>query len=416
LRQTGYLLAIDGLNNLVDYGFHIYLARVLLPGPFAVLQSINAAVLVLLTAFAVSQPVVARFVAESAAAGHAPGLDRSLFRFYFLRTLLLGSLLTLLAWWSRAYLASWLNVPEAAVTLGSAMLLLATIRPVVLGILQGRRQFAAFGLTRLANALARFGAAVILVGRFGGGSLAAVAALPLASFISLLLGLAAVGRVWRASAPLPGSFRRPGALTISAFLAFTAYMSLLSMDLIWVNRLFAAETAGAYAAAVLLRRVLALLPGAVVVVMYPSAVAWVAQARLPDRLLAQATAVIIGLTLLLTALYAIMGQSIIRWTFGADYVSAAPLLVGMGLGMVGLGQAAVWMNFYLATRPQPYVLLLVATALAQIALFNQGNLSLPAIVTIFAASGWLAALGGLLLYLAWLRPALKTAAVSSGAT
>lgn len=404
---------MDGLINLVDYAFHIYLARVLLPGPFATLQLVNAAVLVMLTAFAVSQPVVARLVAASSATEDEPGVHRAVFRFYFLRTSLLGVLLTGLTWWRRAGIAAWLNVPEMAVMLGSTMVLLAMVRPVVLGMLQGRRQILLFGLTRLSNATARLGSAVALVLLFGGGSLAAVAALPLAGATSLLVGMLGLGRVWRQAPPLPESYRGRGALTISAFLAFTAYMSLLSMDLVWVNRLFDAETAGSYATAVLLRRVLALLPGAVVVVMYPSAVARLVLGKSPDKLLAQTLAAIIVMTSLLTALYATAGDVIIRWTFGGDYLPAAPLLLGMGLGMVGYGQTAVWLNFFLAARPQPYVLLLVTTAVAQVILFSQSNPSVDKMVAIFALSGWVTAIAGLLLYLGWLRPSLQAAAVSS---
>jgi O-antigen/teichoic acid export membrane protein len=248
------------------------------------------------------------------------------------------------------------------------------------------------------------------------GLVGAVVALPLGGLVALLFGLVAVGRrIWQAAPALPQQYHRPAQLTLSAFLAFIAYMSLLNVDLIWVNRLFTGETAALYATAVLLRRALALLPAAVIVVMYPRAVAQVSHGRLPDKLLLQTAVVVILPTLLLTAVYATLGNLIIRWTFGAAYVGAAPLLLGMGVAMLGFGLTAVWLNFYLATRPLPFVCLLASMAVAQILLFNQFHASVANFVAIFALSGWIVALGGLLLYLFWLRPLLKTTSSLPGA-
>lgn len=402
--QTGFLAGVDGLTNLTDYVFHIYLARALLPADFAVVQTVNTAVLILVTALAVLQPVVARYTAVSTAADYPPHTDRAIFQFYFPRSAIVGAGLVAVAWVIRPYLANWLGVPGTAVLITAPILFLVAVRPVVAGWLQGQRRFVSFGLTRLANALGRLLLAVLLIGLLSGGAAAALAAIPLGSLIALLAGLTAVGwRVWQTAPSLPDAFRRPGRLTLAAFLALTAYMSLLSLDLIWVNRTFAAETAGAYATAVLLRRVLLLLPGAVIVVMYPRAAARAAQGLLPDKLLAQTAVVVLLPTLGLTAVYTLAGPLLIRWTFGAAYAAAAPLLLPLGLGMAGFGLTAVWLNFYLATRPWPFAGLLLGAAVGQL-LFYDTAVSLSHIVAIFALSGWVTAVGGLVIYGGWLRP------------
>lgn len=404
--QTGFLTGIDGLTNLTDYVFHIYLARALLPADFAIVQTMNTAVLILVTALAILQPVVARYTAVSTTAAYPPHTDRAIFQFYFPRSAIVGAGLVAVAWLIRPYLANWLGVPATAVLITAPILFLVAVRPVVAGWLQGQRRFVPFGLTRLANALGRLLLAVLLIGLLNGGVTAALAAIPLGSLLALLVGLTAVGwHVWQAAPPLPPTFRRPGRLTLAAFLALTAYMSLLSLDLIWVNRTFAAETAGAYATAVLLRRVLLLLPGAVIVVMYPRAAARAAQGQLPDKLLGQTAVVVLLPTLGLTAVYALAGPLLIRWTFGAAYEAAAPLLLPLGLGMAGFGLTAVWLNFYLATRPWPFAGLLLGTAIVQLLFYNTA-VSLSQIVAIFAISGWVTAVGGLVIYGGWLRPSL----------
>ncbi|MCA9995969.1 MAG: hypothetical protein KDE56_09505 [Anaerolineales bacterium] len=416
-RQTGFLTGFDGLTNLLDYGFHIYLARVLLPGDFAVVQTLNTAALILLTAFAVLQPVVARYTAEATELDDSADIARAIFQFYAKWSTTVGLGLWLLALLGQQAIAGWLNVPQTAVSLTTFILFLATTRPVIAGLLQGRHQFVAFGTTRLVNALGRLGCALLLVTFLRTGLTGAVVSLPVGGLLALLFGLAAVGRnAWQPAPPLPAKFRHALPLVSTTFLAFIAYMSLLNVDLIWVNRLFAPETAGAYATAVLLRRALSLLPAAVIVVMYPRAVAQMAQGRLPDKLLLQTAVVAMLPTLLFTLVYATLGDLIIRWTFGAAYGGADSLLLTMGMAMLGFSLTAVWLNFYLATHPLPFVVWLLIVAVAQLLLFSQFHSSPTTFATIFALSGWVTALGGLLLYLLWLRPRLKRASFLPNAT
>jgi O-antigen/teichoic acid export membrane protein len=414
-----FLFGVDSFTNLVDYGFHVYLGRVLLPAEFAIVQTINSVLLILVTAFGVMQPVVARFVAEAeagqgggpppqpAAASSTAVQSRVVFQSLFRVCAAAGLLLSALAWLGRDSLALWLNVPTGAVGLSAVMILLALVRPVVGGMLQGQERFLAFGSTRSIHAVARFGVAVVLLG-LGGGAVAAIAAFPISGILALVGGLLFLGvAVWRPGAPLPrhvwhDAFR----LSAAAFVAFAAYMSMLNSDLIWVNRNLGAETAGVYATAVLLRRVLALMPGAVLVVMYPRVVSKVTRGQLPDSILWKAALVVSGSTLALTGLYFAFGQDIILLAFGESYGAAAPLLGWMGIGMLGYGLASIWVNLSLATRPLPFVSLLAVLAILEHALLARLQDNVFQATATFLGLGWALALGGLLVYLLILRPGL----------
>jgi O-antigen/teichoic acid export membrane protein len=412
LSQTGFLFAIDSLTNFIDYAFHIYLGRVLLPADFAMVQAVNAVLLVVITTFAVLQPVVARHIAENVAEFGAEKSaaiqDRAVFQTFFKISLAAGLLLTLLALAGQKPLESLLNIPAAAVSLSAGMLLLSLLRPVVAGTLQGQQRFIAFGLTRLAFAANRFGAAILLI-LLGAGGLGAVAAMPIGSALALSGGLFFLGRaIWRPAPALPAHLvQRTLRLSTAAFLAYAAYMGLQSSDLIWVNRFFDSQDAGSYAAAVLLRRIFALLPGVITIIMYPRIVTLVAQKQMPDRLLIKSLAAITLSNLLLLVLYALFNQPLVRLMFAGQYSSAAPLLPGMALAMLGYGLAVVWLNLYLATRPAPFVILLAGTVLLQNLLLAANHQTLEQVLLIFSLSGWLLAVGGTLLYLFWLRPILK---------
>jgi O-antigen/teichoic acid export membrane protein len=407
-RQAMFLFGVDLVSNVVDYGFHAYLGRALLPGDFAVFQTVNSTLLIAIATLSMMQPVVARYVAEAEAreAAHSDH-SRGIFRLFFQRSVILGLLLMGAVWLLKNPLAQWINVPALAVGLSSMVLLLTLLRSVIGGMLQGQQRFVAFGLTRSAYAIGRFFVGALLIG-WGGGVLGAVAALPIGALLAVLCGLSFLGLVvWRPADAIPRQLWRKGLrLSAGAFVASAAYMSLLSSDLIWVNRRFAAEVAGSYATLVLLRRVLVLLPGAIVVVMYPRAVGQVTRGNVPDRLLRQTIAVVVVSILLPTLAYFALGDTIVAFTFGSGYPEAGPLLGWMGLAMLGYGVASIWYNLYLATRPAPYVLLLVVTAVMQILLLSQFDATLMQVWSVFMLGGWTLALGGYALYRFWLRPRL----------
>lgn len=411
-RSAFFLLAVDAVTNGIDYGFHLYLGRALAPGDFAIIQTLNSLILIILTAFGVLQPVVARFVAEQAA---APLSAHAIFQHYFRVGVALGFLLLAVLWWLRRPLADWLHVPTAALAVAVWITPLALLRPVVAGLLQGRSQILAFGWTRLAHAFGRFAVAIPLISRYG--LVGAMAAFPLAALVALAAGLAFAGRsVWRPGQPLPSAagqgwphLRRGAQLAAAALLAYAAYMSLLNIDLIWVHRGFPPEVAGSYATAVLLRRVLTLAPGALIVVLYPRIIARVAQGGPPDALLLKSAAAILLPTLALTLFYFLYGADIVRLAFGRGYDLPNWLLGWAAVGMVGYTLGSIWLNFYLATRPWPFVLLILAVAAAQALYYSRIALSLDQILIGFILGGWTLAVGGLLLYLRKLRPALASA-------
>jgi O-antigen/teichoic acid export membrane protein len=280
-------------------------------------------------------------------------------------------------------------------------------RPVVAGVLQGQQRFVAFGVSRAVFAAGRLGLAVVFIG-LGGGVVAVVATMPIAALGALLVGLAVVGRgMWRQGAAVPAGVVWAGLrLSAGTFVALAANTALQSNDLIWVNRAMTAEVAGAYAGAVLLRRALALLPGAVVVIFFPRVVAAVAQRRVPDRLLAVAMAATMLPTLMLTVAYGLAGRWIVGLVFGGAYGAAGGWLGWMGVGVLGYIVASIWLNLFLATRPLPFIGLLAGTAVGQVAALSLYHQSIGQVIGIFALAGWVVAMGGGVLYLFWLRPKL----------
>jgi O-antigen/teichoic acid export membrane protein len=398
------LFGLDAFTNVVDYGFHLFIGRFLTPGDFAIVQTANAIMLVVVTTFAVMGPVVAKYGGKSELAER----QRAVFQQFLRQSALVGLGLTAVIWLAQSSLAQWLNIPANLIPLIAVTAFLALVRPVITGLLQGQERFIAFGLVRTVFASGRLLLAVAWIGWWGGTAFAGVAVLPLALILSFIAGLLFLGRaIWQRGLTLPDTTMWSGwRLSLAAFLAYASYMSFFSLDLVWVNRYFAPELAGGYASAVVLRRVVALLPGVAVVILYPRVVAWIKQGRVPDKLLWRATALVVASGLVITAVYFRFAPAIIQLVFGPAYAAAVPILGWMGIAMVGFGLGSVWLNLYLATRPWPFVTGLTALMGIQLLLLNLFHATLMYVTAVFALTGWLMAIGGLLLYLLWLRPKL----------
>jgi O-antigen/teichoic acid export membrane protein len=165
-----------------------------------------------------------------------------------------------------------------------------------------------------------------------------------------------------------------------------------------VNQNLPGELAGAYAGLVLMRRIVALLPGVAVTVMFPRVVRSLSEGKLPTRILTQTTAIILAVSGTLSLLYFVFSDQLIEIIFGKGYRAAAPLLGWMGIAMIGVSLSSVWLNYYLAERPRNFVILLGIAMALEWTLLNLLPLSMQSAVLAFGATGWLLSLAGLALY------------------
>ena len=396
--QTAVLFLLDGLANITDFVFHFWMGRVLIPSDFAILQTLNSVALVYTTASGVFQPVVSRFVAEADARGEE-GSDSAIFQTFLRAAFWLGLILAGVVLILAEGVAALLNLPAWSIQISAALIFLSTLRPIAVGALQGKERFFAFGFTRLALSVGRI-LLVFFLMQAGFGLTGAVVALPFGWLVSVFCAFFLLGKpFWVRSKLASQNLLRDGwKLSCYALLAYIAFMSLTSLDLIWVNRHLPGEMAGAYASLVLMRRIVALLPGVAVTVMFPRLVRVLAEGRSPNRILAKTAAIIVTASGCLSLLYFVFNDQLITIIFGTDYEAAAPLLGWMGIAMIGISLSSIWLNYYLAEKPHNFVILLgVAVGLEWI-LLNLFPLSLQSAVLSFGATGWLLSAAGLVLY------------------
>jgi O-antigen/teichoic acid export membrane protein len=393
------LFLLEGLANVTDFAFHFWMGRVLIPSDFAILQTLNSVTLVYTTASGVFQPVVSRFIAEAHSKRQFDSIP-AVFQSFLRATFWLGLILSMMILLFSTRIGQLFNLPSWTIQISAALIFVSTLRPIAAGALQGGENFIAFGFTRLALSFGRIFLVFILV-QTGLGLAGAVIALPFGWLVSVLCAFLLLGKSFWERSILPSqNFLREGwKLSFYALLAYLAYMSINSIDLIWVNQNLPGEIAGAYASLVLMRRMVALLPAVAFTVMFPRVVRTLAEGKLPSRILAQTAGIILAVSGLLSLLYFLFSTPLIHLIFGRDYQAAIPLTGWMGVAMIGVSLSAIWLNYYLAEKPRSFVILLGIAVALEWTLLNLLPLSMQSAVLAFGLTGWLLSFAGLALYL-----------------
>ncbi|MCC6300385.1 MAG: hypothetical protein IT314_13910 [Anaerolineales bacterium] len=396
--ETASLFLLDGLANVVDFAFHFWMGRVLIPSDFAALQTLNSIAIVYVTASGVFQPVVGRFIAEARGRNQLDSIP-AIFQTFLRAALILGTILSILCFSFSVTLARLLNLPAWTIQLSAALIFLSALRPVAAGALQGQERFIAYGFARLALSIGRI-LFVVLLRPAGIGLIGAVIALPFGWLVSVLFAFLLLGNMlWTRTKPLDHNILNDGwKLSAYALFAYFAYMSLASLDLVWVNRTLDGGSAGAYASLVLMRRIVALLPAVAATVMFPRVAKILAAGRRPHRLLIQTALVMLAAGGALTTIYFLFSEQLMAIIFNKSYQSAAPLLGWMGFAMIGVSLSSIWLNYYLAERPRNFVILLALAAALEWTLLNLFSPSLQNAVFAFGLTGWLLSVGGFALY------------------
>jgi O-antigen/teichoic acid export membrane protein len=387
------------MANAADFTFHFWMGRVLIPSDFAILQSLNSVALIYTTASGVFQPVVSRFIAEARGKGQDNEVP-AIFQTFLRAAFWLGLILSLLVFWFAQAIGDSLNLPSWTIRISAMVIFFSSLRPIAAGALQGSENFLAFGIARLTLSFARIFMVFILI-QAGLGLTGAVIALPFGWLASVLCAFLLLGGAFwtRNRIATPSLLREGGRLSFYALIAYISYMSLTSLDLIWVNQNLSGELAGAYAGLTLMRRIVALLPGVAVTVMFPRVVRTLAEGRLPTRILVQTAAIILAVSGTLSLLYFVFDNQLIGIIFGPAYQAAAPLLGWMGLATIGVSLSSIWLNYYLAEKPRHFVVLLAIAVALEWILLNLLSPSMQSAVLAFGLTGWLLSLAGLMLYI-----------------
>ncbi len=386
VRQGLVLVIGTTLAYGFDYLFNLVTGRLLDQSEFGVFVALTGVGQVLVVASRVIQTVVTRYIAQFKAksdnAERAASFFRGMFRISWGWGIVAMGIIFLMS----KPLADFLQIDDVRPIWALALAtLLMVVRPVVGGALQGEQQFAALGGVQIVQATFRLGFGVALM-TVGLGAFGAMSALPASSVIALIYGLFVLDKsFWQTEGPhhgvsLPGLFR----FSAHSAVGLIGYAILVNMDAILVKRFFDSVSAGDYGAAITLGKVIQFFPLAIIMILFPKAAQRKAAKRSSADVLLPAIVVVFLICSGVTAVYVLYADIIVNFTVGSSYDVGGRLLGTVGVAMLFLSLANVWLNYFLSIEWPRFVYLIVVANIIQaglMILFHDELLYLPLIMT-----------------------------------
>jgi O-antigen/teichoic acid export membrane protein len=360
-RAAGLGVAVIAAN-VIALGFTVVMARVLGATDYGSLAALMSAFIILMVPGSALQIAVAREVSASLAAGDGragTGVRR------WVERLVLGALaVAVVAILLRGVLAAILNVDQewaAAAVPVTAVLWMAL--SVERGALQGFQRYKLVAWSIIAEAAARLGFALLLVGA-GGDVTGAFMGTPL-SFIAVGLALAAP-----LSHHLPGEDGHPlrdlltGAWT--PVLALTLLFVLQEVHVIVVKHEADGDTAGAYAVAAVAAKAIVWVAVGLGMYLLPET-ARRSRGGEDARPILRRTLLLVAICgVPMVLIYAAAGDPLLGAVFGDDLTEAAGALPWLGLAMVLLACSYLSVQFLLAMHRHRFVAVLAVAAAAEV--------------------------------------------------
>lgn len=325
-RATSVMIGLTLIASVTNYGSNIIFSRLLSPASYGDLTALLAFSVIATVPTGAAQTIVAGRVATLMAQGEHDRM-RYLIRHATAHVatiaLVLGALYALCIPLLKPVLGLQTLGPAIAL---APLLVLSLFIPVAYGVLQGTERFAVLGAMMLVIALARIAIGVPWTLAGGGGAGGPLFGQALGCLLVLVAtAYLARGHLLRGGtgAARSGLRRRPDRRTLAAGGAFIGFALISNLDVLMAKLLLSAHAAGEYAALATVEKSVLFLPGAVAIVMVPSAAKAMHLDGAAGRVL-RIAALLVALTTLLVAVPAALApHTLLRLMFGARYVGVA---------------------------------------------------------------------------------------------
>jgi O-antigen/teichoic acid export membrane protein len=363
------MVVLTLVGSAINYGSNLVFSRVLDPTGYGELTALFALSVVLAVPTVAAQTLVAERVAVYNAEGRIDRV-RYLVRHALAHVSVIAGAVGLIYLAATPIVVKLLGLRHEGVAVAlTPVIVLAFVQPLALGVLQGLERFVALGVLTLAIAVSRlaFGVPWAAVEHGPGGALGgqAVGMLVVLGGAAWTMRSLLIGR--GTGAATTGLMRKPDARTLSAGAAFIGFAVLSNIDIVLAKVFLSPHDSGLYAALSTIGKIITFLPGAIAVVMVPSA----AKARLGDGSSARVlriSALCVALTVLCAAIPAVAAPHLlINLMFGHKYLAAASGVLPIVAAGAGFAMTYLLVVYSVAIHDRRWVLLLACAAMLQVA-------------------------------------------------
>jgi O-antigen/teichoic acid export membrane protein len=260
----------------------------------------------------------------------------------------------------RQLLANYAITNPAALWTTLGVGLASLISPLLLGTLQGQQNFLWLGGASMSNAVVRFLAVAIIVGKFGGQAAGAMLGALLGMLMAITLAGWQVKEWWRGPAA-PFAWWEWVKQVTPISVGLGSVIIMVASDMLMVQRYFPEHETGFYGAAGTIGRALYFFTAPMALVLFPKVVRSAMRAE-KSTVLAQAVGATAALGTLAALACTLLPELPLRILYDPSYLKVAPLVPQFAWCMLPVTVSAVLINDLLARERFGVVYCLAAIA------------------------------------------------------
>ncbi|HET8569892.1 MAG TPA: hypothetical protein VFM93_13010 [Candidatus Limnocylindria bacterium] len=342
------LYALTGVANVLAFGYQFVMPRLLVPAEYAILTQLFGVLLVESIGTQVIQTATAKLAAQYRAREDSAALHVFVRR-WMLRLAAVGAGAAAIVVALAGPIGGALALTAPLVLLLAATLFLTVLLTFALGLLQGLARFAWLGSTLVAQAATRLalGAALVLV---FGGVLAAFVGATVAIAVALLIALAALAPLLRAArSAAVEAHLAPGETSffLRAGLVILAYAGLTNVDAVLARVVLSEESAGAYAGAITMGKVVLFAPIAVGFILLERTARAHERGLATERYLWLSLGFVLATSGAAALAYAVAPALFVRLVVGEQYPGAVSLVTLYGAAALLNALLTIWYSYFI---------------------------------------------------------------------
>ncbi len=381
---SGMLFTTTLLASAINYIYHFLMGRMLGPAEYGIIGALFSVIYFIGASLNTVQTVAAKFVSVLKAKSEDSKIGW-LLRRISAKMLLLGVGVSLVFVFGATFIADFLAMPAKHVVAFSTAFILIFVLFGLRGFLQGMQKFRSLSFSIIIESIFRLAVALGLVA-LGYGVFGALISYGIAVAVSVAFSFVPLSRLWKSAGEYKINSAEVYGYSIPVLFAMLIITAAYTLDVFLAKHFFDPVTAGHYAAAGLLSKIIFFGSVSIAQVMFPKISEMHAAKQNYDSIFKKALAAVIGISTVATAIYYLFPQFIVSAFFGQAYTDIIPIVGMFSLAIGILSVNFVFVSYFLSINKisfMPFLLVFVAAELVGIWFWHS---SMQQIITIIAVA------------------------------